>query len=150
MPESQAEQAELDAYHELCAYTLTRGDASFIHQHVVDAYAAQHASAQTRPITTAFALIGLYLHVERRYSGRQVQLEHMRLARKRKQWPAFSPPPTRGDLTAVDVMRAEPGPLRDRAIRAWCVAVWESWSDSHAQVADLLRELGELRDAGEE
>jgi hypothetical protein len=34
---------EEDAYHELCAYTLQRGDAAFIHQHVVDAFAAQRA-----------------------------------------------------------------------------------------------------------
>jgi hypothetical protein len=144
MPELQAEQ---DAYQELCAYTLTRGDPAFIHQHVVDAYAAQHVGAQTKAITTAFALIGLYLLVERRYSGRQVQLAHMRLARKRKQWPTFTPPPARPALTVIDVMRAEPGTPRDQAILAWCVSVWESWGDRRAQVAHLLHELGELPDA---
>ena len=46
-------------YHELSADTLTRGDAAFIRQHVVDAYAAQLADESTNPITTAFALIGL-------------------------------------------------------------------------------------------
>jgi hypothetical protein len=146
-------QRENDAYDQLRAYTLTHSDPAFIHQHVVDAHAAQHAGAQTqadqKAITTAFALIGLYLHLERGYSGRQVQLAHARLARKRKQWPTFAPPPARGALTARDVMRAEPGQQRDRAIRDWCASVWESWSGSHAQVARLLRDLGELGERGE-
>jgi hypothetical protein len=30
---------------------------------VVDAYTAQHVSAETKPIAAAFDLIGLYLHV---------------------------------------------------------------------------------------
>ena len=38
------------AFDELCAYTLQRGDAAFIHQHVVDAFAAQQADENTKPI----------------------------------------------------------------------------------------------------
>ena len=49
------------AYHELCYYTLTLGDPAFIHQHVVDAFAAQQADEQTKPIKVTFALVGLYL-----------------------------------------------------------------------------------------
>ena len=56
--------SEHQAYDRLCAYTLNRGDAAFIHQHVVDAFAAQHAGGHTKAITITFALVGLYLHVE--------------------------------------------------------------------------------------
>jgi len=35
--------ADQHSYHALCCYTLQHGDATFIHQHVVDAYTAQHA-----------------------------------------------------------------------------------------------------------
>ena len=52
------------AYDELASYTLAHGDPAFIHQHVVDAFAAQHATDDSKPIGVAFALIGLYLHVE--------------------------------------------------------------------------------------
>ena len=38
------------AYQALCAYTLGLRDARFIHQHVVDAYMAQHADERTKPI----------------------------------------------------------------------------------------------------
>ena len=135
-----AEQAALD---ELSAYTLTRGDADFIHQHVVDAFAAQHATTRSKAIGVAFGLIGLYLHLEGGYTGREVQAAHIRLARKRKQWPAFVPPSDTGELTVMDVMRSPPGAERDQAIGDWCRSVWAAWHDSHAQVAALLSDLGE-------
>ncbi len=135
--------SEQGAYHELCAYTLTRGDPRFIHQYVVDAYAAQHATAESKRIGLAFALIGLYLHLERGYSGRQVQLAHMRLARKRKEWPTFDLPEQRGSLTVFHALEAAPGAERDRALREWSASVWHAWQASHSRVVDLLRELGE-------
>ncbi|HEY8180024.1 MAG TPA: DUF5946 family protein [Candidatus Limnocylindria bacterium] len=137
---SSAEQAARD---ELSAYTLTRGDANFIHQHVVDAFGAQHVTPQSKPIGVAFALIGLFLHLERGYTGRQVQQAHMRLGRRRRQWPAFVPPTHAGDLTVIEVVQSSPGEERDQAIEDWCRAVWNAWRNSHAQVAALLSELGE-------
>jgi hypothetical protein len=46
-------QADLEqqTYHELSSYTLTRGDPGFIHQYAVDAFAAQRADNDTKPIT---------------------------------------------------------------------------------------------------
>ena len=79
--------------NELSYYTLAHGDRAFIHQHVVDAYAAQHVRPSPSTIGPAFALAGLYLASEQRYSGRQVQQTHMRMARASKQWPRFDPPP---------------------------------------------------------
>lgn len=133
---------ETRAYDELCAYTLTRGDAEFVHQHVVDAWMAQHADDETRPIGLAFALVGLYLHVERRVTGRQVQRVHMALARRRREWPSFPLPPERGSLTAAHVMAATAGTARDRAIDAWCASVWAAWRDSREAVVALLEEHG--------
>src|SRR2546423_5435861 len=111
--------SELDAYHELCAYTLTHGDAEFIHQHVVDAFAAQRATPSSKPIGVTFALVGLYLHVEKQYSGRHVQRVHMQLARRKRTWPTFVLPPNRGAMTAVDVMAAPARPEGGRAIPEW-------------------------------
>ncbi|MEN9508775.1 MAG: hypothetical protein RLZZ621_1338, partial [Gemmatimonadota bacterium] len=33
-------EGQVAAYHEILAYTVTRGDAEFIHQYAVDAWAA--------------------------------------------------------------------------------------------------------------
>src|ERR1019366_2709475 len=87
--------AEQNAFDELCGYTLSRGDAAFIHQQVVDAFAVQKADEQTKPIKITFGLVGLYLHIEKQFSGRRVQRAHMSLAKQKRDlavvWPAKSP-----------------------------------------------------------
>lgn len=133
---------EEDAYNSLCAYTLLLGDAAFIHQHVVDAYAAQSADAQSKPIRVAFALVGLYLLVEKQFSGRQVQRAHMQLGQHKRDWPSFVLPAARGSMTAVDVMAEREGPGRDDAINAWCVSVWAAYSENRETVDALLRQRG--------
>src|SRR5437868_7098436 len=118
-----------DAYNELCYYTLAHGDPAFIHQHVVDAHAAQHADEDTNPIKLTFALVGLYLQLEKRFSGRQVQRVHMELAKRKQQWPLLLLPKDRRPMTAADVMAVAAGPERDRAIRAWCASVWTAFHE---------------------
>ena len=129
------------ALAELSAYTLTRGDAAFIHQHVVDAGTAQAATAETKPIAIAFALAGLYLHVEKGFTGRDVQLAHMKMARQRRTWPALSLPADRGATSAEHVLAAPAGPARDAAIHAWAREVWQAFSGSRETIAALLAEL---------
>jgi len=133
---------ERAAYDALCCYTLAHRDPAFIHQHVVDAFAVQRADADTQPIALCFGLVGLYLRVERGATGRQVQRVHMALARRRRAWPAFALPADRGEPNAADVMRAPPGPERDRAIDAWCAGVWAAFRDQRAAVDALLAEHG--------
>jgi hypothetical protein len=134
------EADEKRAYDELQCYTLGHGGIEFIHQHVVDAWAAQHADEKTKPIGLTFALIGLYLHVEIGFSGRQVQRVHMKLGQRKRTWPSFSLPSERGSITARHVMAAPAGPERDRAIDSWCASVWDAFSDSHHAVEELLKQ----------
>ncbi|MEO8452719.1 MAG: DUF5946 family protein [Gemmatimonadota bacterium] len=133
---------ERDAYYELQCYTLAHGDPAFVHQHVVDAWAAQNADERTKPIALTFALVGLYLHVERRMSGRQVQQVHQALARHKRTWPSFTLPPERGSITPTHVLAAPAGPERDEAIDAWCASVWSGFGESRQTVADLLEDCG--------
>lgn len=132
---------EVEAFHELSAYTLTRGDAEFIHQHVVDAFAVQTANAETKPIKLTFGLIGLYLHVERQFTGREVQRAHQRLARHKREWPRFVLPQSRGAVTALDVIQHPPGPQRDAAIHAWAASVWTACGDQSRDVCAQLVKL---------
>jgi Family of unknown function (DUF5946) len=132
-----------ELYHELSYYTLAHPDPSFIHQHLVDAHAAQHADASAKPIGVIFALIGLYLHVEKGFTGRQVQRAHMQLAKRRKQWPAIEPPAARGTIAIADVVAVPAGPERDAMIHHWCAAVWEAWKPRQDEIVELVRnELG--------
>ena len=134
--------AEEEAYHELCAYTLTRGDAGFIHQHVVDAWAAQQAYAGSKPIGVFFALVGLYLHVERGRTGREVQQVHMTLAKRPEAWPVGALPVSRGTLSARDVLAKPEGPVRDAEISRWARSVWAAYSESRESVEAVLSRRG--------
>jgi hypothetical protein len=140
MPEDQ------HVYDELALYTLAHGAPSFIHQYVVDAWAAMHAEPETKPLKVTFALVGLYLHVEKKWSGRQVQQAHVKMARFKKAWPAFDLPEERGGVRPASVLAAEPGPARDAKIDAWCDSVWEAWRSCGAnreKVVKLVKaELG--------
>jgi hypothetical protein len=137
-----AAPSEQQAYDELQCYTLARGDQAFIHQHAVDAWAAQHADERTKPIALTFALVGLYLHLERGFTGRQVQRVHMLLARQKRSWPSFVLPRERGAITASQVIAVPAGPQRDQAIDAWCASVWDAFCDSQRAVAALLERHG--------
>ena len=132
-----------ELYNELAYYTLSHSDPSFIHQHVVDAYAAQYASKKTKSIQLVFALVGLYLYVDKGFTGRQVQKAHMQLAKRRKNWETPPFPRCRGTIAISDVMTAPAGRQRDLLIREWCISVWNAWSEERDQIVTLVKtELG--------
>jgi hypothetical protein len=135
-------QHEQEAWDELAVYTLTRGDPTFIHQHVVDAFAVQYSDEQTKPIKLTFGLAGLYLHLEKQFSGRQVQRAHMQMGRKKHVWPEFDIPADRGQMKPSDVLGAPPGPERDKTIDTWCVSVWTPWQANRGILAELLEKHG--------
>ncbi len=129
--------SEVEAYHELCAYTLTHGDPAFIHQHVVDAFMAQHADERTKPIGLTFAW-SVSTCMWKAVHGQQVQLIHMKLGRRKQSWPRFPLPDDRGAMTALDVMAFPAGPERDKAIDAWCVSLWDVFRSSRGTIVELL------------
>ena len=131
-----------DLQSALYAYTLEHRGASFAHQHVVDAFAAQYADESTPPMRLTFALVGLYLHVECGYTGVQVQRMHATLARRRRTWPRITIPTVRGAWTAADVLAAPSGPSRDAAISAWCASVWAAYVANRDAVVDYLKAAG--------
>ena len=124
--------------NELTYYTLAHGDPRFIHQHLVDAYGAQHVRQSKSTIGAAFGLAGLYLAVERGFTGRQVQKVHMLMARKSRQWPQFHPPADVGPLTVSDVLAVEPGAGRDEKLMQWCASAWRAWSREHGRVREMV------------
>jgi hypothetical protein len=129
-----------EQFHELMFYSLSHPDPRFIHQNVVDAYAAQTAHDATKNITIVFALIGLYLSVEKDFSGRQVQKAHMKMAEHPRQWPRPPLPKERGSVAIADVLSAPPGHERDAMIHSWCASVWEAWRESRDLIREIARE----------
>lgn len=126
------------AYDEVYVYAM--GRPGFILQHVVDAFAVQTATENAKPVGVVFGLVGLYLHVERQFSGRQVQEAHKTLAQRKRDRPSIFFPEHRGEITALDVLAAPVGAERDKAIEDWCRCVWASFHNNREAIIDLLRE----------
>lgn len=128
-------------FGELSAYTLAHGRAQFIHQHAVDAWQLQHALISKSNIGIAFSLIGLYLALEKSYTGRQVQLAHMQLGKTKRDWGDFEIPSTRAALTVIDVLNVEPGPGRDTRLMEWARSVWLNWTHAHGWTRETCSRL---------
>ena len=130
-----------EQYNELSFYTLSHQDMSFIHQHIVDAQGAQTADENTKSIRIIFSLVGLYLYVERDFTGRQVQQTHMIMAKRKRQWPKIFLPTKRGEIDVSDVMAASPGQDRDKMIRKWCETVWDAYKENRATIVNLVEQF---------
>jgi hypothetical protein len=131
-----------EAYAELGAYTLSLGDPDFIHQHAVDTYGAQVHLPTDKPIPLVQSLVGLYLHVDHDFTGRQVQRVHKLLADRRPAWPVLELPLDRGTFTVLDVVQRAPGVERNAAIEGWAASTWVAFLFHRTTVADLLAANG--------
>jgi Family of unknown function (DUF5946) len=133
-----------EEFAELSYYTLGHSDVSyFIHQHIVDAFQAQTADKTTKPISVVFSLIGLYLYLDKKYTGRQIQQAHMKLSQRKRSWAMPDLPEERGTITVSDVLKIEPGVTRDIFIAKWCCCVWAAYKSCHKVIATIARtELG--------
>ncbi|WNR47149.1 DUF5946 family protein [Paenibacillus roseipurpureus] len=128
----------LQIYHELSAIFIMNPDLNFRTQHAVDAYGAQHSGSKVKNIRTAFSLIGLYLAVERKYTGRQVQQAHMELAQKNLKWSSFIEPTRPYTLTVADVLGTAEEKRNDM-LMAWSKHVWEIWEDYHEWTRNICK-----------
>ncbi len=128
-------------FHELTFYTLSLRDKEFIHQHVVDAFGAQNADSNTKPIALFFSLAGLYLFVENKYTGRQVQKAHQAMAAKTKKFIKLNLPGSRGDITIKNVLDEPAGSARNTKIMEWCQSVWSAYADQHQKIREATDQL---------
>ena len=128
-----------EVYDELCCYSLSKGDAEFMHQHIADAFAAQTVTEQDKPIKLTFALIGLYLYVEHGFTGREVQLAHMKLARKKREWPTLKLPEHRGNFPR-DIMEITSESRRREMIDRWCKSTWRAFAGNREVLRKILEE----------
>lgn len=132
---------QVDAYNQLSFYTLSHKGQDFIHQHVVDAFTIQTANEHTKPIAITYALIGVYLHVEKKYTGKQVQLAHISMSKKSKVFDTIKLPEKRGDINIFDVINVTNGSERDELIHLWCKSIWEALSSQHQIIMTIAENL---------
>jgi Family of unknown function (DUF5946) len=124
-------------YNELAYYTLGLQDACFIHQYIVDAYTAQTATEDTKAISLTFALISLYLYIEKKYTGKEVQQFHTLMSTDKIIWPNIKLPEKRGEITIVTVLNANEGDERNNMIKTWCDSVWNAFVESHSEIKEI-------------
>jgi hypothetical protein len=132
----QASPACWQLYTEVSGYAM--GEPSRygqVHQLSVDAYGAQHAGQPSPLITTAFALIGLHLALDRDASASAVRDAHQHLANLGLTWPQFQRPARTGALTVFDVAMAGGSDSHAPQVRAWAESVWAAWAGCHDEVA---------------
>ncbi len=127
-----------EVYDQLSLYTLKNRDPQFIHQYIVDTYPAQHFQNYSKPITVYFSLVGLYLHFERGFTGKQIQEAHMQLSKLRKTWPRFDAPSMAGTMPISDVLQYPEGEERDHVITLWSKSVWDAWHEQYVAIASLV------------
>lgn len=127
-------------FHELSFYTMAHGDKRFIHQHAVDAFAVQTADENTKPIKFFYGLAGLYLLIEKQFTGREVQQMHVLMSQSKKPWPQIDMPINRGAIRVEDVLAAEPGEARDEMIYKWCESVWPTFAESREIMSEWMQD----------
>jgi hypothetical protein len=119
-----------------------QAELGYLHQLRIDAYGAQHVGPQTRPITTIFALNGLYLYFERGSGNLDVRAAHGIMANSYSDWPVLTPPAQVGTLTAHAVLQAGTVAEVEKKLIEWARQVWEAWPGQDQQVVrDLTIQL---------
>ncbi len=120
-------------FEELSFYTLSHSDSGyFIHQLIVDAFTAQTADKDTKKISLVFSLVGLYLLIEKNYTGKQIQQAHTLLSNYKDYFPKINLPENRGEITISDVLKSELN--RDEIIKEWCSSVWKAYESSKEEI----------------
>jgi hypothetical protein len=137
-PECRAVQGEVAGYTAAHIGLLENW-----HQMCVDAYLCQHVGPGTKAISICFGLNGLYMMLERGFTGLQARAAHGYQAENFTAWPRFEPPPDVGPLTAVDVALAGSPEEHVDLVRRWGRQVWDAWSHAHEEIAALTD--GQLR-----
>lgn len=109
-----------------------------VHQSTVDSYAVQHAGASHPDKSLAVHLFGLYLALEQGIRSPYIPPLLQRLVAAIDVWPHYEPPAEKVALTVFDVAFCDSGEDHIRVVREWAKAVWNSWSQHHAEVATLI------------
>lgn len=129
-----------EPYKQLLFYTLSHPDPEFfIHQYAVDAFAVQNAGENTKNISLVYALAGLYLALEKGYSGKEVQQAHLIFSKDKSNMPRMILSANRGKITVKNVLEAEAGIERDEMIMRWCTSVWEACKNNRDAVISFCR-----------
>lgn len=108
-----------------------------VHQFTVDAYAVQHAGGPHPDKSVAVHFAGLHLAFARGVKAPYIAPLLQQMASHVTSWPHFELPNARVTQTIADVAMSDD---HITGVREWAREVYESWSQHHAAIEDLLSE----------
>ena len=109
-----------------------------VHQITVDTYAVQHAGGPHPDKSLDIHLYGLYLAMEKGIRSPYIPPLLQQLATTIKVWPHYEPPTEKVALTVFDVAFTDSTEDYIRVVREWGKAVWDTWSDHHAEIERVI------------
>jgi len=109
-----------------------------VHQMTVDSYAVQHAGGSHPDKSLDVHLFGLYLSQQKGIRSPYIPPLLQQLVAAIEVWPHFEPPAKSAAITVFDVAFCDSTEDHIRVVKDWAQAVWESWSEYHAEVARIV------------
>lgn len=107
-----------------------------VHRLGVDAYAAQHPGAPERRSikSVAMHLIALHLELEKRVASDRIMRAMQRAADRSESFVWLDPPASPGEVTVLDVLKAQDPDEHAWIVRHWAESVWEAWTPHHETI----------------
>jgi len=136
-------------YGEVLAWEYSALLPGGIHRLSVDCYAVQHPGSPTPQTIQSVNvhLLGLRCILERGYDFSRTTEMMSRATRMFKghlEW--LEPPPSKGDVTVLDVADAVDPEVHARLVRRWADSAWQAWSAHHEVIRGLAKRLeGKVR-----
>ncbi len=130
------------AFGELIGQEFSDPAFGAVHRHTVDVYAAQHPGIDGRRQRQSVAvhLISICAWLEHGMDADALLPLTRRMTDRKREW-WWLEPPTRYDLTILDILRARTGSEHGELVRAWAAAVWDAWGDHQPQVREWFADV---------
>ena len=109
-----------------------------VHQITVDTYAVQHAGGRHPDKSVDVHLYGLYFALVKGIRSPYIPPLLQRVVSAIDVWPHYEPPTKRAAITVFDVAFCDLSEEHSKVVREWGQAVWETWSEHHAEVESLI------------
>ena len=111
-----------------------------VHRLTVDTYAVQHPGSLSRQSIQSIGvhLIRLCLFLEYGLPAEGANDAMLRVSKQKHTFTWLEPPTSLGELSVIDVLRAEDVLAHKRVVRSWAQSAWEAWSVHHNSVRQWI------------
>ena len=113
------------------------------HRLTVDTYAVQHPGTPSRQAIQSvnLHLISLQLILEQNMNGRGATYAMRKILGRSEGFVWLDPPVPNGQITVLDVVKAQDLPTHQRYVEEWARDVWKAWSFHHPQIRNQARDI---------